>query len=69
MKKKNNNLLNAVIEIEEVEYLIDRDANDSIRNDTKDISLVRLIDGEKRIFSRDIILKSIAKSGIIDRLG
>lgn len=74
MKKKSprdknyKNLSNAVIEIDEVEFLIDKKAARAINMGDKKVSLKRLIDGEDRIFSLDTINHSIKESGIIDRL-
>ncbi len=65
---KKDNLLNAVIEIDEVEYLINEKAAEEITAGEKNIILKRLVDSKERSFPIDIINHSIEKNGIIDRL-
>lgn len=65
---KNKNLPNAVIEIDEVEYLIDGKAVEEIEIGKANILLKRLIDSDKRSFSIETIQKSIKDNGIIDHL-
>ncbi len=62
------NLLNAVIEIDEVEYLINKDGAEAIKSEDKTILLKRIIDGESSLISIDKIKKAIKDNGIIDYL-
>ena len=65
---KNLNLLNAVIEIDEVEYLINKEGVEAIRFGDKTIILKRIIDGEFSLISVSKIRKAIKDNGIIDYL-
>lgn len=68
MERQENNLTNAVIEIDEVEYLITEESADKINKGAETISLKRLIDYEERLISLKTLLKIIKQGGIIDRL-
>ena len=62
------NLNKAVIEIDEVEYLIDAYAAQLIENNSKEVPLIRLFDRKILILSATEIIDIIKKNGIIDRL-
>ena len=68
MKKGNPNLENAVIDIDEVEYIINKDAAKSILLNEKTVILKRLVDQKKVIMSLKEVRKSILDNGIIDTL-
>ncbi len=68
MEIKNNNLENAVIEIQEVEYLITKEASEQIKMKKETIDLRRLIDHKNISFSLILINEAIKKDGIIDNL-
>ena len=68
MKRKNNNLENAVIEIDEVEFFITKEALEQIKVKSELIVLRRLIDHENRLFPLKLINKIIKKEGIVDHL-
>jgi hypothetical protein len=58
-----------VVELDdEVEYLLSKEAVESIQNNQSTISLVRLIDGEIRIFPIEQIIVSLEKGGVVDYL-
>lgn len=60
---------NIVIELEdEVEYLLDDDAVNDIKNKKKEVRLKRLVDGELFIVSVESTNKSLEKNGVIDYL-
>jgi hypothetical protein len=64
-----NNLINAVIELEEgVEYLLDEKAAEDIYNDSPLISVRRLIDGFISVVPLEIVKKAIKDPGIIDHI-
>ena len=65
---KDLNLFNAVIEIDEVEYLINKEGVKAIKSGDKTILLKRIIDGEFSLISIRIINKAIKDKGIIDYL-
>lgn len=69
MTEQEDNLANAVIEIEEVEYLIDEIAANKITRGEETIPLIRLVDNEIRTISLENILKIIREGGIIDHIG
>ena len=64
----NFNLIQAVIDIDDVEYLIDENAAILIERGETDIGILRLVDKAIVIFPRQQILSSIEEKGIIDRL-
>ena len=68
MTVQKNNLLYAVVEIDEVEYFINQKTANSILNKEKIIRLTRIIDGEIRTISLEGLLKIIKNGGIVDHL-
>lgn len=68
MIKRGNNLINAVIEIDDVEYLIDETTADKIIRKEEIIPLIRLIDNKMRTVSSEDILKIVQEKGITDHL-
>lgn len=66
--KEKKTLNKAIIEIDEVEYLIDENASKLIKMKTEDIALIRMIDRKIFVFSLKEIQAVIKKDGIIDYL-
>lgn len=67
-KKNILRLVNAVIEIDEVEYLVDKKSAEAIEARKDHVTLKRLVDQETRIFPLDEINSAIKKHGIVDHL-
>jgi len=65
---KKENLKNAVIEINEVEYLINEKSINALEDGKKLVPIKRLIDGKEEIVSIDTLNEAIQKNGIIDHL-
>lgn len=64
-----NNLINAVIEIEDgVEYLLDEKAAGEVYDNVPFISVRRLVDGFVSVVPLEIIHKAIKDRGIIDHI-
>lgn len=64
-----NNLVNAVIEIEDgVEYLINEKAAEDIYNNVPYITVTRLVDGFVSVVPLMTIQEVIKNSGVIDHL-
>ncbi|MBP7846390.1 MAG: hypothetical protein KA007_03035 [Candidatus Pacebacteria bacterium] len=58
-----------VVELDdEVEYIVDKEIVESIRNNQSTVNLKRLIDGEIKIVALDRIIKSLQKEGPVDYL-
>lgn len=56
-----------IVELDDgVEYLLDKEAVASIRNNEMTVILKRLIDSEKQIIVVDRVIKSLNKNGPID---
>lgn len=68
MNKHENDLVNAVIEIDGVDYFIDEETANKILRKENVIPLRRLIDQEIRTISLESILKIIQEGGITDHL-
>jgi hypothetical protein len=66
--KTRKSLNKAVIEINEVEYLIDELADRMIEKDEQEIALMRLFDSAIFVFSAKEIKKNIERGGIVDYL-
>lgn len=62
------NLVKAVIEIDEVEYLIDKFAAEMIEKDAEEVILTRLFDSSILVLSSRKIKEIINKGGIVDHL-
>ena len=58
----------AVVEIEEVEYLLDDNAATSIARGDKKIALIQLFDRRSYLFDIEIVVKAIEAGGIVDYL-
>lgn len=69
MIEQEDNIANAVIEIEGVEYLIDEVAANKIARGEETIPLIRLVDNEIRTISLENISKIIREGGIVDHVG
>ncbi len=58
-----------VVELDdEVEYLIDKEAIASIRNNESTIALKRLIDSEVKIITTERVIKTLQTGGPVDYL-
>lgn len=68
MENNKNNLENAVIEIDEVEYFITKESLKQIKAKKEMIELIRLIDHEKRLFSFKLINEIVKTGGIVDHI-
>jgi hypothetical protein len=66
--KKRKNLIKAVIEIDDVEYLIDEFAAKMVEKNSQEVVLIRLFDKEILVLSAKEIKDIIKERGVVDFL-